>query len=1007
MKRAIYLWIFIVLLVNKSSAQGLQTVPLSPNKYTTMEDRYISTSTSWDRFYQSAELGKIGHSIDGGNGWQRDYIWRSLYYFDMNTIPSNAIITNATATSIVSGYVETQNPNGTIIYSAPIAINPNSDQYYCRNFTAMDTLETRFKYHSSGDPNYKNQRYTEDTINFDVTDSVRTHLSNRYIIFAGSSNWESTNNSYAFLDIQISITYYVPFSVTLRNNFSGGKMGIVAPGINDTAASVPYTKTGTKIGDVFTLTAKPQIDNAGYNRVWNNYAPNNISWWRKTVGELENFPASTIVYNFNAAINDQNATYEAGLRKNIKVNRKEQIETGNAMSADSIFIVELNSDSIATPAAKTVGSDIYNFVGWTDGDMNATKTIINPTSNLSYTAKYKGNLRTGAPTFSDAKNQRRLIKTSNGYYIMVYESMGDIWLTTTTNPDGTGWEGEVRLNTNIGQSSNPTFSNAVGDKYLIAWIEWNGTTYDLHLQSMYIAGAHNFGWTGLLDPNRIVSHRVLNNIPWQNSSSPCNIYPRANARPVVQLSQDATSIKILYAMERTGLGISAGRIIVPLGQDLNNATLESPIGAAGDYKLSTNTSDKCPVIINLPSVYGYPAITRIYYLANSSGHRVAEYDYNSKQTTLLSPTDDNDYYSLQGAISPSNHCFALTASALRGSVNVVNVYFKPTYYGTSQPSLSTVYNAFLQPSIMMENSSGFGSSPMNIDMKATSGGTWYKVDNSGSMTNIGLAANIAGMFLRENVTAGERYSMMVKHNISPAKLELSNSTGQALSKLSEGSVVTNSRIIFMSENKKNPIGTLNISDADMTILDTIQKGNQVSVKIKTAGPIISQDDTIPLPIGIDVLRNGKTIRSIAPSRWNKISSNDLQDLQIGDVLRLTLNENKNDIWWYREITIKEELLPKDGLEDGKTLIPLKSDITVYPNPFNPSTTFRIDVHQSAKVQLSVYNMLGQKIATVVDGILPAGSNEFKFDGTSLTSGMYIYRLKIDNEVRSGRMMLLK
>jgi hypothetical protein len=250
--------------------------------------------------------------------------------------------------------------------------------------------------------------------------------------------------------------------------------------------------------------------------------------------------------------------------------------------------------------------------------------------------------------------------------------------------------------------------------------------------------------------------------------------------------------------------------------------------------------------------------------------------------------------------------------------------------------------------------------------------------------------------------------MMVKHNVSPAKLELSNSNGQALSKSSGGTVITNSRIVFLSKNKKNPVGIVNISDADLTILDTVQMGNQVSLFVNNPSTMeLSQDDSIKLPIGIDVKRNGKTIRSITPAVWNKISSKELIGLQAGDVVQCTLSENNNNVWWYREIAISEGALSKDGAKDGELLIPLNNDIAVYPNPFNPSTTFQINLHQSAKVQLSVYNMLGQEISIVVDGILPAGSNEFRFDGTSLTSGMYLYRLKIDKEIRSGRMMLLK
>ncbi|MDD8018267.1 MAG: T9SS type A sorting domain-containing protein [Bacteroidota bacterium] len=101
----------------------------------------------------------------------------------------------------------------------------------------------------------------------------------------------------------------------------------------------------------------------------------------------------------------------------------------------------------------------------------------------------------------------------------------------------------------------------------------------------------------------------------------------------------------------------------------------------------------------------------------------------------------------------------------------------------------------------------------------------------------------------------------------------------------------------------------------------------------------------------------------------------------------------------------------DKLKKGSKAVeqvPNKLDLMQnYPNPFNPSTTFRISLPESKHVQLSVYNMLGQKVATVVDDLMQAGYNDVRFDGSSLASGIYIYRLQIEKEVRSGKMMLMK
>lgn len=79
----------------------------------------------------------------------------------------------------------------------------------------------------------------------------------------------------------------------------------------------------------------------------------------------------------------------------------------------------------------------------------------------------------------------------------------------------------------------------------------------------------------------------------------------------------------------------------------------------------------------------------------------------------------------------------------------------------------------------------------------------------------------------------------------------------------------------------------------------------------------------------------------------------------------------------------------------------------YPNPFNPVTTINFELPNTANVNLTVYNMLGQKVATLVSGHKAAGSYSVKWNAENLSSGMYLYRLEFDNKVLSRKMLLLK
>ena len=79
----------------------------------------------------------------------------------------------------------------------------------------------------------------------------------------------------------------------------------------------------------------------------------------------------------------------------------------------------------------------------------------------------------------------------------------------------------------------------------------------------------------------------------------------------------------------------------------------------------------------------------------------------------------------------------------------------------------------------------------------------------------------------------------------------------------------------------------------------------------------------------------------------------------------------------------------------------------YPNPFNPSTTIKYSIPEDEFVKLAVYNLLGEEVATLVNNIQKAGRYEVGFNGSELSSGVYIYRIETGNFTSSKKLMLMK
>ena len=79
----------------------------------------------------------------------------------------------------------------------------------------------------------------------------------------------------------------------------------------------------------------------------------------------------------------------------------------------------------------------------------------------------------------------------------------------------------------------------------------------------------------------------------------------------------------------------------------------------------------------------------------------------------------------------------------------------------------------------------------------------------------------------------------------------------------------------------------------------------------------------------------------------------------------------------------------------------------YPNPFNPITNLELALPEAGYVSVKIYNLVGQEVATLAEGMMEANTYSFTWDANSMSSGVYIVRAEGAGQVSTQKLMLLK
>lgn len=107
-----------------------------------------------------------------------------------------------------------------------------------------------------------------------------------------------------------------------------------------------------------------------------------------------------------------------------------------------------------------------------------------------------------------------------------------------------------------------------------------------------------------------------------------------------------------------------------------------------------------------------------------------------------------------------------------------------------------------------------------------------------------------------------------------------------------------------------------------------------------------------------------------------------------------------------------EIMNPTAVNDKRNTIPTKFFLAQnYPNPFNPSTTISYQLKENAEINISIYNISGQNVATLIDKRQQTGTHSVKWDGYDgngqmVSNGIYVYRLMANRTLIDSRKMIL-
>ncbi|RJQ59597.1 MAG: T9SS C-terminal target domain-containing protein [Stygiobacter sp.] len=668
--------------------------------------------------------------------------------------------------------------------------------------------------------------------------------------------------------------------------------------------------------------------------------------------------------------------------------------------------------SARAQATQTINGYAAYFQNWSaaNATMQSTTALETPVvftnANAIVTSNYKGHLISSSSAGFTTNSQRKIVKTTDNQLHLVYESMGKVWYTRSTD-NGVSWTQEVPVNYLGYDSKNCSISSYGTSVYII--YQSNESSYPCIRLDKYIGGARSWSYVAYtLSSYTYETKPVV--ASYENTI--CVVY-----KP--------TSSSALYAVKFQADGTKGTnyQIINTDANSQNPTIVTTNQHFAIAYQNSTTEIryEELSVDLNSTLVFDYQNISSGSPYTNNiepsisafgSGPIVSWSGYNTGIPTAVTKRRVSGTWSGfnsfgSGTVRNTNN--NSISNGDEGSIiswcDIYNAHKFVKLTNGSFSSILTLPESGGNGQIQIGNGSGFADLKAVVYKSPTSSiypvqslsynfQTLQKISNDGYM-NYGRTAVIqkdkknyvyylGGVTVDKNKVKFRDYiDTLVVQNEKEMDERMATETFH----LAKGSALEFKNLAYAFDGETfKQVKSNNVSfTIELAKQTNNEKKNELAVSNFDVGEVI--DDESAYKVSFSNIEEGDYYL-IVKSKTNGDAKFYINDVAYENPVELKKEQSQ-------EITIDLAGVSESYLDE------------CYPNPFNPTTQISFTLKETGKVSLKVYDVLGKEVANLADGNYEAGKHVATFNGSNLASGIYFYRLVTTNATITKKMMLMK